>query len=318
MNLQQSDAPAGGFNRREFLKQTVAGVSLAAAAAAFGQDASARPGMPLIQVGSYHMSRLILGSNPMLGYSHSSAVLSRLMSEYFTVENIGKLLEQCLALGVNTWQTSADKKVDQALANLRNSGRDIQWIFLANGPHLEDVNALKEIIRRNKPTAIVHHGQVTDRLWREGHVGKAYDFIKRVQDLGVMAGLSSHNPDVVRHVESEGWKFDFFMTSFYRNSRSRDELKAQLSEAPMGEVFLASDPPKMCAAIQAAQRPCLAFKILGAGRSCDHPEQVASAFEYAFRNIKRTDAAIVGMFPRFRDEASEDAGLTLRFANLSQ
>lgn len=305
-------------NRRAFLKNTAAGVGLAAAGtAAFGQD-SAQPGMPMISLGSHQVSRLIIGSNPMLGYSHTSALLSRLMMEYYTVESIGKVLERCLSLGMNTWQTSAHEKVDQTLENLRASGRDIQWIFLANSPHLEDVKALREVVQRNKPIAVVHHGQVADRLWRENKIEQAHDFLKRARDLGVLAGLSSHNPAVIRHAEEKEWKPDFYMTSFYRDSRSREELKQELGEVPLGEVFLASDPPRMCEAIREVQRPCLAFKILAAGRNCDTPEQVSRSFDYAFRNIKKSDAVIVGLFPRFRDEPVEDAKLAVQFSSLSQ
>lgn len=310
------------YNRRQFLRQTVAGVSLGLAAtapAAFSQsqEAAAKPDMPMIRLGPHQVSRLVAGSNPMLGYSHSTALLSRLMMDYFTVENMVKLLERCLALGVNTWQTSAHEKVDKSLETLRGSGRDIQWIFLANNPHLADEKALKEVVQRNKPIAVVHHGQVTDRLWRSGQVEKAHDFVKRVQDMGVLGGLSSHNPAVIRHSEEQGWNPDFYMTSFHRLSRSPDELKSQLNEAPMGETLLASDLPLMCEAIRAAKRPCLAFKILAAGRKCDRPEQVTDAFEYAFRNIKRSDAVIVGMFPRFEDQAMENAKLVVKFSELS-
>jgi hypothetical protein len=318
MNANRVDMGAG-CNRREFLRQTVAGVGLAATGtAAFSQEPISKPEMPMIQLGTHQVSRLIVGSNPMLGYSHTSGILSRLMTDYYTLENIGKVLERCLALGINTWQSSAHEKVDKTLEDLRNRGRDIQWIFLANNPHLEDANALKDVIQRNKPIAVVHHGQVTDRLWRQGEVEKAHDFVKRVRDMGVMAGVSSHNPAVIRHVEEQGWNVDLYMTSFYRMSRSPEEVKAELNEAPLGEVFLASDPPRMCEAIREVKRPCLVFKILAAGRKCERAEQVRDAFEYAFQNIKRSDAVIVGMFPRYQDQASEDAKLTAQFSNLSR
>ncbi len=306
-------------NRREFLRQTVAGVGLAAAGtAALSLNAAAGPDLPIIQLGPHKVSRLIVGSNPILGYSHVSRLMDRLMTDYYTLENIGKLLARCLGAGINTWQTSADEKVDQALENLRNSGRDIQWIFLASSPHLDDANALKEVIRRNRPIAVVHHGGVSDRLWREGKIEKAHDFAKRVRDLGVMAGLSAHNPAVIRHAEDQGWNLDLYMTCFYRVSRSPEEAKAELKEAPLGELFLPSDPPRMCEVIRQVKRPCLGFKILAAGRKCDRPERVTEAFEFAFRNIKRSDAVIVGMFPRFQDEPVEDAKLAARFSCLSQ
>ena len=79
MNAEQTDGThSQNFNRREFLKQTVAGAGLAATGtAAFSQESTAIPDMPMIQLGSHQVSRLIVGSNPMLGYSHSSGLLSR-------------------------------------------------------------------------------------------------------------------------------------------------------------------------------------------------------------------------------------------------
>lgn len=68
--------------------------------------------------------------------------------------------------------------------------------------------------------------------------------------------------------------------------------------------------------IQDLLRRCLGFKILAAGRRCDQPDGVANAFQFAFQSIKRNDAVIVGMFPRFRDEPVENAALVRRFSPL--
>ena len=304
------------WTRRQFLKTTT-GASLAALAAApLALGGATGEPMPLIQIGPHKISRLVVGSNPILGFSHVSKLMDRLMTDYYTLERIQELLRACLEAGINTWQTSASEKVDRSLERLRNGGRDIQWIFLAEGTYLEDLPALKELIRRNRPMAIVHHGGVSDHLWREGHIEKAHDFARRVQDLGLLAGLSAHNPAVIRHAEEKGWNLDLYMTCFYRVSRNAEEIKAELNDVPLGELFLPSDPPRMCEVIRQVKRPCLGFKILGAGRRCGSPEEVARAFEFAFRNLKPTDGVIVGMFPRFRNEPSEDADLVRRYGAL--
>lgn len=46
-----------------------------------------------------------------------------------------------------------------------------------------------------------------------------------------------------------------------------------------------------------------------AGRKCDSPEQVRAAFQFAFKNIKPQDAAIVGMFTKLSDQISENVKL---------
>jgi len=295
------------------------GIGMAALGATAGQGGPAEKNqLPTVRLGPHRISRLVLGSNPILGYSHVSRLMSRLMTEYFTLPRIESLVKRCLEVGINTWQTSASEKVDKTLAVVRRAGHRVNWIFLASHPHIDDPKALRETIKRNDPIAIVHHGGVSDRLWREGKIEKARDFAKRVRDLGLLAGLSSHNPDVIKHAEDSGWELDLYMTCFYRVTRTAEEIREELGEVPLGELYLPSDPPRMCEVVRQVGRPCLGFKILAAGRLCDRPQSVERAFRFAFSNIKRTDGVIVGMFPRFEDQPALDAALARRFAGLSR
>jgi len=305
-------------DRREFLKEVAVGAGMAVLGAG-GKALAANDPMPMVQLGRYRVSRLIVGSNPLLGYSHVSGLMSQLMTDFYTLERIQQLLVRCRQVGINTWQSSAHEKVDKSLETLRDDGGDVQWIFLAASPHIDDPAALKATIERNKPIAIVHHGGVSDSLWRQGKIEKAHDFAKRVQDLGVLAGISAHNPDVIRHAEEKGWNLDLYMTCFYRVTRSHEELKKEFSmgEPPLGEIYLPGDPARMCEVVRQVKRPCLGFKILAAGRRCERPQEVEAAFEFAFKNIKKSDAVIVGMFPRFSDQPGENAALAKRFSPLS-
>lgn len=273
--------------------------------------------MPMIQLGPHRVSRLIVGANPIIGCSYMGSLMGRFMSEYYTIDNINKLIVRCLEVGINTWQTSGHEKIDQALERLRGEGHDFHWIFLARGD--EDAQTLAEIVRRNRPIAIAHHGGVTDRRYRDGQIRDVHDFMKRVRDAGVMAVVSAHNPVVIRFVEDEGWDVDFYMTCFYRLTRTPQELAADVGQqVPIWGEFLPGDPAKMVEVIRSVRKPCLAFKILAGGRRAERPEATEAAFEYAFRSIKPTDAVITGMFPCFRDEAEENAALTRRFSPLSE
>jgi hypothetical protein len=66
------------------------------------------------------------------------------------------------------------------------------------------------------------------------------------------------------------------------------------------------------------QKPCLAFKILAAGRLCEREEWVEQAFASTFREIKANDAVIVGMYPEYEDQPAINAGLVRRFSALSK
>jgi len=72
------------------------------------------------------------------------------------------------------------------------------------------------------------------------------------------------------------------------------------------EVYLQDDPPRMYKVFQQTGKPCVAFKILAAGR-VSSPE---AAFKRAFASIKPIDLVCVGMFPRVKDEVKENAWWT--------
>ena len=83
----------------------------------------------------------------------------------------------------------------------------------------------------------------------------------------------------------------------------------------MSEVYLTEDPPRMFQAIRSTKRPCLAFKILAAGRFSSHREWVERAFRQTFQSIKPTDAVIVGIYNEFSDEPAENAELVRRYGS---
>ena len=81
------------------------------------------------------------------------------------------------------------------------------------------------------------------------------------------------------------------------------------SDLPLGEIYLPSDPPRMFKVIQKARKPCLAYKVLAAGRRVESASQVRQCFETAFANIKPTDAVIVGMWQQFGDQVGDNAAI---------
>ena len=62
----------------------------------------------------------------------------------------------------------------------------------------------------------------------------------------------------------------------------------------------------MYAAVRKTTRPCLVYKVLAAGRKCGSPGDIRAALEFAYRNIKPADACIVGLYPRYSNQVSED------------
>ncbi|HIQ23068.1 MAG TPA: hypothetical protein EYH34_17730 [Planctomycetes bacterium] len=305
--------------RRRFLAQlTAAATSAFAAGQADRADGSPAedPGGPLptIQLGRHRVSRLIAGWNPIAGHSYMGPFMDRHMREYFTVERTVAFLRRCESAGISAWQFDHHEKGIAAIRALRQGGSKMKFICLhaarsADAP-------VEKVVADTDPIAIVHHGGVTDKLFREGKSQQVHDFVKRVHDAGVMAGVSAHNPECIKRVADEGWPVDLFMTCFYYLTRPPEELQ-KMEPVPTLKVghypFFASDPMKMTEVVRQVDQPCLGFKILAAGRKCRHQQSVREAFRFAFDRIKPTDAVLVGMYPRFHDQVRENAGYARQF-----
>ncbi len=249
------------------------------------------------------------------GFGHSVPNMSRHMLEYFTLERTVEFLEKCIRAGINTWQFDHMEKPNAALRAVREHGLTLQFVCL-HAERPKDA-ALKTVIADMNPIAIVHHGGVTDSLFQSGKAGQVRDFVKKVHDHGVLAGVSSHSPDNVRRMADEGWENDLFMTCFYYVSRPREDQQKLMGKVVVDEPFLESDPAEMTDVIRKVDKPCFAFKILAAGRRCSSQKSVEAAFKYAFERIKPIDAVIVGMYPRFDDEVSLNAGYALKHGSRS-
>jgi hypothetical protein len=298
--------------RREFLK--VAGAIPAALAAAgvgvegFAGDASTGDSakMPHIMLGKHSVSRLIVGCHDIDAGSHLGPLHNRAAREYYTPEQAVKTLQRCEQVGINAWQGHERGTLLGIYNRLRKAGGKMHLIGLTHGE--EDVRPFAKI---EGLIALGHHGEVTDRLFKQGKLDVIEDCLKRIRDTGLLVGVSTHMPDVVDAIESKGWDLDYYQTCVYERHRSAAELQRLLGHVPLpvGEVFLQSDPPRMFKAIQKTKRPCLAFKILAAGRRLD----VEQAFRETFAGIKPIDAVIVGIYDRYSDQAGQNAALARRF-----
>jgi len=268
--------------------------------------------LPEVQLGQYSISRLIVGGNPPLGGSHQTTLMNMHMREYFTLERTVEYLHRCMAEGINTWQTLYNDRTRDALRQFRQEGGEMHFICLCAPDEVADKDAFAKVLEL-EPIGIAFHGEVTDRIWREGKIDTALDTLAQIRQADILVGLSTHNPEVIEYTEAKGWDLDFYMACVYRKSRNHTELMEIMSEAPIGEIYLPSDLPKMCETIRKATKPCLAFKILAAGRTCDTPEQVERAFKFVLGHIKPTDAVIVGMYPRYTDEIKENSELVRKY-----
>lgn len=303
---------SGQDTRRQFLQST-AGLSgaLALQSNAVGQDVST-PHLPTVKFGKAEITRLIIGSNPFYGYSHFNRILDAHMREFYTVERKIQVLKSAERNGIGTWQLHYNEQPLADYLHYRELGGRMNIVLLADFELMNNPKILPQVVAKMHPLGIGHHGNRTDDRFRAGEKWKVKEFCKMVRDTGVMVGVSAHNPAVFDVIESEDWDVDYYQTCLYRVSRTAEEARAEFREAPVGETYMENDPERMCKMIRATKKPCLAFKVFGAGRRIDSAEEREKAVRFALANIKPADAIIMGMYPRFTDQVKENTDLVRR------
>lgn len=264
--------------------------------------------LPTIDLGGRRVSRLICGGNPLSGFSHFSAEMDWDMITWYTMPHVQDLLEECWRCGINTFQTRGDRFTMRARLEHELGGGRMQWIA-QTASEFRDIRGNIAEIARYKPIAIYHHGTHTDNAWHAGTIDEILDIVKAIHDHGLPAGIGTHIPEVIEYCEAKGWPVDFYMACVYNLARGYKAAPAADQDAYARDRFPPDDPPRMYRTIRATPKPCLAFKIMAASRNATTPEATRAAFAFAFSNIKPTDAVVVGMLQKHRNQAAENAAL---------
>ncbi len=314
---QRENPSEPASSRRDFLK----GASTVAAGLMVPGTVNAQTveSLPNIELGPHRVSRLIVGSNPIYGYSHFNYILDRLMREYFTDERIVQLMLDCEKHGINTWQASFNYNLKRQISKIRGAGCNIQFLCLAASWHydakmgrtpedvLEGTIKCAQAAMELKPIGIAFHGGATDILFRAGKIDLIRTYIDRVHDMGTLAGISTHNPKILETLHEKGFASDFYMAGLQYLTRRPEEWVKEIGARPLDEGWIDSDPPRMAAAVRKVDKPTLVYKVLAAGRKCRSEAEKRRAIGWAYENIKPIDATIIGLFPRFSDQVTETA-----------
>jgi hypothetical protein len=317
------------MERREAVltRRALAGAAAAAAlgGAAWGRAVpAAEPApalLPTVRWGRHEITRLLVGHNPIKGISHVSEALSREMREYFAAD-AGRglaLLRRCEESGLNACQMGfrpQEAYIEEMLRAHYAAGGRLKWIATFYALPQNAQEAREELARLLRmappPIGIQQLGNTSDLLMRQGKIDLARENLKRFRDAGLLAGLGSHNHEVIDHAESNGWDVDFYQCCFYRSAFSLDPAHAGQ------ERFEDADREAMVRTIRRVSKPCIAFKVLAAGRHCGSPEALEAALRFAFEHLKPTDVVLVGLWQKYKDQVAENAGLVRKILAASR
>ena len=267
------------------------------------------PSLPQVPFCDTQVSRLILGDNPLYGYSHFNRLLSQHQTEYHTPEQVLGTLARAEQVGITAWQNTMDERSMADLRAHREAGGVIRWLCLSTSSWLDDRAGISKAAALDPIGMAPHGGGIGDRCFREGRIDELKDILARIRDTGKRVGLSVHNPDLLKTAEDEAWDVDYYMAGLYHLQGAAREFEEKFGHRPLSEVYLREHRDVMCEVVRQTAKPCIAFKVLAAGRAIGSSDQLRAEFRYALERIKPTDSILVGMYQTFGDQVGENAAL---------
>ena len=248
--------------------------------------------LPTVDFCGLVLTRLIIGANPFGGFSHQNRERDQEMIAYSTPERIRETWARAWAAGINTMITNNETPhVIQTTTEYLAEGGPLQWIAQINCRSYPSMEAAIDRAVEIGCKAGYLHGGFVDKLYAKKDEKALREYIRRGQSHGIPMGIAGHAPEVHDWVNDLDL-VDFHVVSFF-NCGSLHSGK--------GHKFQLADVVPAAACVQRLEKPCIGYKIMGAGRI-----DPVMAFEFAFEHIKPTDVVNVGMHRGDNDDMVEE------------
>jgi hypothetical protein len=178
------------------------------------------PEFPRTTVGGASLSRLIIGTNWFLGYSHTSSAKDRFITSYQDRSSIADILVVFLEHGVDTLIGPPSELLHQAIQEAQErSGQEIISIItpsfnvLPGGdPQMEPERALDYCVELGASFCLPHQC-VTDVLLDRMHqeIRGIDRYTAMIRQRGMIPGLSTHSPDTVVIADQSGADIETYL-----------------------------------------------------------------------------------------------------------
>ena len=245
--------------------------------------------LPTVDFCGLTVTRLIIGANPFGGYSHQTKERDAAMVAYHTPERIMETWNRAEAAGINTMITNnTSANVLQAVRSYLPKGK-LQWIVQAS--KLGGMNEAVDQAVALGGKALYFHGGLVDELFTHKDDKTLRAWVQYTRSRGLIPGVAAHDPKAHYWVDSLK-VVDFHVVCFFNCGSLH---------SGQGHKFRLADVAPAAQCIRRLKKPCIGYKIMGAGRI-----DPAMAFEYAFDNLKAGDIVNVGMHRGDKDGMVEE------------
>jgi len=255
---------------------------------------------PRTMVGGVSLSRLIIGTNWFLGYSHTSQAKDNFIKSYQTRENIADIITVFLNAGVDTLMGMPVPILRDAIAQAQDrTGRTVKLILTPHfniqpgGDPEAEPERVFDLCQSLGATFCMPHQCITDALLdrMNGVIRDIDRYTAMIRERGMIPGLSTHMPETPGIADRTGIDVETYI-QLYNAAGFLMQIEADW----------------VMRMIKNAKKPVMTIKPLAAGRLLP---PVGLAF--VWNTIREQDMVTIGTTTP--DEAREVIELSLDFLN---
>ncbi len=261
---------------------------------------------PRTTVAGVSLSRMIIGTNWMAGYSHRSPAADAMIRErHADPDNMAGMLDTFLSHGVDTMMALFGQHPPILEAVRRAEDRNGRKLILIDTPilNVDDNPAARReaeaTIRKSREMGasfcLIHHSsveQLVDKNRRKIH--RLDDYTRMIRDAGLIPGLSAHMPELVVYSDENGYDVETYIQIY--------NCMGFLMQVEIESVN---------SIIRAAKKPVMTIKPMAAGRCTPFV-----GLNFSWATLRDCDMVTVGCFNE--REAAEDEDIEISLAALER
>ena len=250
--------------------------------------------MEYVTIGGIDFSRIICGTNAFYGRSHFSSARDTEYQMRSTDDNIKKSIECCLTWGINTVETSANRRISGILSSIRSERQSP--LYCIGSTRIDATSDMKshhrklEYLITERADICVIHSQFIDHALQVDSIPGLDRLLDTIHDAGLIAAISTHQVSIIELCERKHYSIDTYL--FPLNSLGFVYPGYPGKESVRERVTL----------VRSVAKPFILMKTLGAGRI-----PPSEGLQFAIENSKPNDLISIGFGSEY--EINETLGI---------
>jgi len=181
---------------------------------------------PRTDVAGVSLSRMLIGTNWMLGWSHKTPAMDAKIRETFAKpEDFFPMLEAYLSYGIDTImgpfsthpliKAACDYAEDKTGKGFIIVDTPIMNVSDSAEARKEAEAVIKESARVGSKFCLIHHSSAEKLVDKDaGQIKRIDDYTKMIRDAGLIPGLSAHMPELIVYSDEHNYDVETYIQIF--------------------------------------------------------------------------------------------------------